>query len=128
MVMEYTKCTKADAIRVLKETGDDTVNAHVPRHGALDVPFIVEADCILKWEFHTRDYDIAFGVFYEADDKKQSLVMPVAKYNSHHQKVTGSFKAPQSGTYILHWDNKYSMMRGKDLSYKLMVEASKPDT
>jgi nascent polypeptide-associated complex subunit alpha len=27
MVMEYTKCTKAEAIRALRETDDDSVNA-----------------------------------------------------------------------------------------------------
>ena len=27
MVMEYTKCSKAEAIRVLRQTGDDSVNA-----------------------------------------------------------------------------------------------------
>ena len=27
MVVEYTKCTRAEAIRVLRETGDDSVNA-----------------------------------------------------------------------------------------------------
>lgn len=108
-------------------TGDGTVDVHVPRHGSIDVPFIVESDCTLKWEFHTRDYDIGFGLFYEADDGKQSLVIPITRCNAHQQKVSGSFKAPQSGTYILHWDNKYSMMRGKDLSYKLTVEAAMPD-
>jgi len=102
--------------------GDDTVNAHVPRHGVLDVPFIVESDCTLKWEFHTREYDIGFGLFYEADDGKQTAVIPVTRYNSHQQKVTGWFKAPQSGTYVLHWDNKYSLMRGKELCYKLSFE------
>lgn len=27
MVMEYTQCTRADAVKVLRETGDDSVNA-----------------------------------------------------------------------------------------------------
>ena len=27
MVMEYTKCSKTEAIRTLRETGDDSVNA-----------------------------------------------------------------------------------------------------
>lgn len=27
MVMEYTKCTRADAVKALRETGDDSVNA-----------------------------------------------------------------------------------------------------
>ena len=27
MVMEYTKCSKAEAIKALRETGDDSVNA-----------------------------------------------------------------------------------------------------
>jgi len=27
MVIEYTKCTRAEAIKVLRETGDDSVNA-----------------------------------------------------------------------------------------------------
>lgn len=27
MVMDYTKCTRAEAVKVLRETGDDSVNA-----------------------------------------------------------------------------------------------------
>lgn len=27
MVMEYTSCSRAEAVRVLRETGDDSVNA-----------------------------------------------------------------------------------------------------
>jgi len=55
-------------------TGDDSIHAQVPRHGHLKVPFVVEAGCLLKWEFATRDYDVSFGLLYENDDGKQVLV------------------------------------------------------
>lgn len=109
-------------------TGDDTVHAQVPRHGHLKVPFVVESGCTLKWEFSTHDYDISFGLLYENDDGKQFDMVPQARHNSHHQKISGSFRTPQSGTYVLHWDNSYSLMRSKDLTYKIMVEAAMPDS
>jgi hypothetical protein len=107
-------------------TGDDIVHATVPRHGNLKVPFVVESGCTLKWEFTTRDYDISYGVLYENDDGKQFEVVPTTRCNSQHQKIVGTFTAPQSGTYVLHWDNSYSLMRSKELSYKISVEAAGP--
>jgi len=108
-------------------TGDDTVHAHVPRHGHLKVPFVVESGCLLRWEFATRDYDVSFSLSYENEDGKQFEMIPTKRYNSHHQKIAGHFRAPQSGTYILDWDNSYSYMRGKELTYKILVEAALPD-
>jgi len=109
-------------------TGDDTVHTIVPRHGALKVPFIVESGCTLKWEFHTRDYDISFGLLYESEEGKQFEVVPLTRYNAHKERVTGAFQAPKSGTYLLYWDNSYSVLRAKDLTYKVYVEvAARPD-
>jgi len=106
-------------------TGDDTVHANVPRHDSLKVSFIVEAGNELKWEFATQDYDISFSVLYENEDGKQYEVVPLQRFNSHLSKVTGAYTALKSGTYLLNWDNTYSRLRGKDLTYKIYVEAVK---
>jgi len=107
---------------------DDIVHAHILRHSSLKVPFIVEGGCTLKWEFTTCDYDISFGLVYENDEGKQFDVLPVVRYQSQNQKVTGLYNVLKSGNYILNWDNNYSLLRAKDLSYKIYVEvAAKPD-
>jgi len=106
---------------------NDTTHVIVPRKGTLNALYIVESGCTLKWEFSTNHYDINFGVFYENEDESKTEILATSRYDSHLHPQSGFMKAPLSGTYVLYWDNSYSLLRHKELTYKVTVETTKPE-
>jgi len=109
------------------ERSDDTMHATVPRQGCLKVPLVLERGCTLKWEFTTASKDIGFEVIHETDEGRVVDMVKSSRCNSHEKTIGGSIQAPESGTYALIWDNSYSLLRSKDLTYKINVEAARPN-
>jgi len=101
---------------------DSIVNAVVPPRDSLSVPFIVEKDSILKWEFKSITYDIGFGLFFELEDGTKKELIKSKRYDCHKQREEGTLSVPESGTYFFVWDNEYSKMRAKEISYKIYVD------
>ena len=48
-------------------------------------------------------------------------VIPVERYNTHIFPETGSHLCETVGTYVLMFDNTYSLMRSKTVSYSVDV-------
>jgi len=133
---EFISHVKRDASSVLIVGRGETVTVSVPTHAL--------GSCLF-WEFATETYDVGFGVYFEwadADGLSQETrqivinenednqvevvnkpnvdeVLPTVRRNSHEQVVVGSHLYPGTGTYLLKFDNSYSLLRSKTLYYRV---------
>ncbi|KAF2366394.1 CRAL-TRIO lipid binding domain [Trinorchestia longiramus] len=84
---------------------------------------VTEPDSVIKWEFETDDYDIAFRV-YEEDSLNDPLV-PHRRVNSHLVPEEGQVVCPSAGTYVFEFDNSFSYLRAKKLYYSVQMIETK---
>jgi len=103
---------------------------------------VEEEGSVLEWEFQTKKYDIGFGVsFFEGDEvtslpfitfksflpiasfyikqTEKEQIIGVVRYECCKDKERGKHKAGKSGRYVFTWDNTYSTLRKKELTYKV---------
>uniref|UniRef100_A0A8C5EEJ4 SEC14-like protein 2 n=1 Tax=Gouania willdenowi TaxID=441366 RepID=A0A8C5EEJ4_GOUWI len=89
-----------------------------------DVPV---AGAILRWQFASEGADIGFGVFRRTkaagDQKLEEMlqVLPNERYNAHLVPEDGSITCTEPGVYVLCFDNSYSFLHSKKLSYNAEV-------
>ncbi|XP_024422723.1 SEC14-like protein 4 [Desmodus rotundus] len=87
--------------------------------------------CVLRWQFASDGTDIGFGVFLKTKKgEKQRVgemteVLPSQRYNAHLVPEDGSLTCINAGVYVLRFDNTYSLMHSKKVSYT--VEVLLPD-
>ncbi|XP_007461279.1 PREDICTED: LOW QUALITY PROTEIN: putative SEC14-like protein 6 [Lipotes vexillifer] len=87
--------------------------------------------CVLRWQFASDEVDIGFGVFLKTKMGERQRagemmkVLPSQRYNTHLLPEDGSLTCLQAGVYILCFDNTYSLMHAKRVSYT--VEVLLPD-
>ena len=57
--------------------------------------------CAFRWEFKTEAYDIAFGLFYDVIDKKNSKkreqLIKVERVDSHYVPEDGTYTCTRPG-------------------------------
>ncbi|XP_036908407.1 SEC14-like protein 4 [Sturnira hondurensis] len=87
--------------------------------------------CVLRWQFTSDGADIGFGVFLKTKQgEKQRVgemteVLPSQRYNAQLVPEDGSLTCLKAGVYVLRFDNTYSLMHSKKVSYT--VEVLLPD-
>ncbi|NIG61547.1 putative SEC14-like protein [Pontoporia blainvillei] len=87
--------------------------------------------CVLRWQFASDEVDIGFGVLLKTKMGERQRagemmeVLPSQRYNTHPLPEDGSLTCLQAGVYILRFDNTYSLMHAKMVSYT--VEVLLPD-
>ncbi|XP_032112781.1 SEC14-like protein 4 isoform X2 [Sapajus apella] len=87
--------------------------------------------CVLRWQFTSDGGDIGFGVFLKTKmgerqrAREMTEVLPSQRYNAHLVPEDGSLTCLKAGVYVLRFDNTYSRMHAKKLSYT--VEVLLPD-
>ncbi|XP_039717763.1 SEC14-like protein 4 [Pteropus medius] len=87
--------------------------------------------CVLRWQFASDRADISFGVFLKTKKGKQqqvgemTAVLPSQRYNAHLVPEDGSLTCLKAGVYVLYFDNTYSLIHTKKVSYT--VEVLLPD-
>ncbi|XP_054851887.1 SEC14-like protein 2 [Eublepharis macularius] len=87
--------------------------------------------CVLRWQFMSEGADIGFGVYLKtkvgarqhAGDMTE--VHPNQRYNAHMVPEDGSLTCTDAGIYVLRFDNTYSYIHAKKISYT--VEVLLPD-
>ena len=112
---------KIDSDSVIVVGRGEAVTVRVPTHSE---------GSILVFEFATEHYDLSFGLSFEwpSDLKAGSeaptvdCLLPLRRYNSHHEVIAGSHRYPGPGTYLLKFDNTYSMIRSKTLFYRVFYK------
>ncbi|XP_040207973.1 SEC14-like protein 2 [Rana temporaria] len=87
--------------------------------------------CVLRWQFQSDGGDIGFGVFRKTKPGERQKAgemaeaVPNERYNAHMVPEDGSLTCPEAGTYVLRFDNTYSFIHAKKVSYT--VEVLLPD-
>ncbi|XP_069475412.1 SEC14-like protein 2 [Ambystoma mexicanum] len=87
--------------------------------------------CVLRWQFMSDSADIGFGVFVKTKigerQKAGEMIEVVAseRYNAHLVPEDGSLTCADPGIYVLRFDNTYSFLHSKKISYS--VEVLLPD-
>ncbi|KAM9194413.1 LOW QUALITY PROTEIN: SEC14-like protein 4 [Dugong dugon] len=83
--------------------------------------------CMLRWQFELDGGDIGFGIFLKTKmgqrqrAGKMAEVLPSQRYNAHMVPEDGSLTCLRAGVYVLRFDNTYSLMHGKKVSYTMEV-------
>ncbi|CAL8328028.1 unnamed protein product [Boreogadus saida] len=107
----------------LKVTYDTSVS--ISRGSVFDLEYdIITPGSVLRWQFASDGSDIGFGVFLrsqEDGDGGQRQVVPSERYNAHLVPEDQSLLCPQPGTYVLRFDNSYSILHSKRVSYNVEV-------
>uniref|UniRef100_A0A8D2B2V8 SEC14 like lipid binding 4 n=1 Tax=Sciurus vulgaris TaxID=55149 RepID=A0A8D2B2V8_SCIVU len=87
--------------------------------------------CVLRWQFASDGGDIGFGVFLKTKMGERQRagemteVLPSQRYNAHMVPEDGSLACLKAGVYVLRFDNTYSLLHAKKISYS--VEVLLPD-
>ncbi|CAL8318321.1 unnamed protein product [Lota lota] len=107
----------------LKVTYDTSVS--IGRGSVFDLDYDITAPgSILRWQFASNGADIGFGVFLrsqENGDGGQLQMLPSERYNAHLVPEEQSLLCPQPGVYVLRFDNSYSLLQSKRVSYNVEV-------
>ncbi|XP_030625322.1 SEC14-like protein 2 isoform X1 [Chanos chanos] len=83
---------------------------------------ILIPNSLLRWQFASDGADIGFGIFMKTKtDGKQIVVLPSERYNAHLVPEVGSYTCHEPGTYIVRFDNTYSVIQSKKISFTVEV-------
>jgi len=83
---------------------------------------ITKPGTYIGWEFTTEHHNIAFSVFYqETTDAEKVYLRDLQKHDSHQEVIQDTIEVEKPGIYTFHWDNTFSILRSKQLTYFLLV-------
>ncbi|KAL0271940.1 UNVERIFIED_CONTAM: hypothetical protein PYX00_005086 [Menopon gallinae] len=77
--------------------------------------------CILKWEFHTEQHDINFGVLRLEPDGKEEEEVPMHRVKCDKMDEVGILTSKLQATYRVVFDNSYSYLRSKKLYHSIQM-------
>lgn len=101
---------------------EDLQMGTVNKGGTLSVEKEVPmAGSALRWEFKTEDYDIGFAVYRKQEDGSLVEVVPKQRVNSHLVPEDGQLMCTEPGTYVVTFDNTFSLFRPKKIAYTVSV-------
>ncbi|XP_077353926.1 SEC14-like protein 2 [Festucalex cinctus] len=107
--------------------------ASVARGAVLQLDYHVGAPgSLLRWQFASDGADIGFGVFRRTAPGGQQKptamleVVPSQRYNAHLVPEDSGITCPEPGVYVLCFDNSYSVLQSKRLSYTVEVLPPSP--
>lgn len=89
-----------------------------------DVP---AASSLLRWQFASDGADIGFGVYRRTKEgsgqkvAEMLQVLPSERYNAHLVPEDSCLTCTEPGVYVLCFDNSYSILQSKKVSYKVEV-------
>ncbi|XP_052073547.1 SEC14-like protein 2 isoform X1 [Mytilus californianus] len=118
-------------LKIASEEMENFTTVNVKRGSSLQVDVDVKAagSCI-RWQFTTEGYDLGFGVYKKTKDEKQHAgkMIPVVhseRVDSHLVPEDGSVAVKEAGAYVVRFDNTYSYIRSKTISY--LIEVLEPE-
>ncbi|XP_065119525.1 SEC14-like protein 2 [Paramisgurnus dabryanus] len=84
-------------------------------------------NCLLRWQFVSEGSDVGFGLFLKTKgndtNKGEAMqeILPVQRYNSHLVPEDGSYTCEDPGIYVIRFDNTYSVIHSKKISFTVDV-------
>ncbi|GAA6095417.1 SEC14-like protein 2 isoform X1 [Tachysurus ichikawai] len=88
---------------------------------------VLVPNCLLRWQFASDGSDIGFGIYMKTKTGvKQKMtemqeVLPTTRYNAHLVPEDGSYTCEEPGIYVLRFDNTYSLLQSKKISFTVDV-------
>ncbi|XP_067341338.1 SEC14-like protein 2 isoform X2 [Channa argus] len=88
---------------------------------------VTAPNSLLRWQFASDGADIGFGLFRQTEEgrgqkpEKMLQVLPSERYNAHLVPEEGCFTCSEPGVYVLCFDNSYSILQSKKVSYKVEI-------
>ncbi|KAM9841145.1 SEC14-like protein 2 [Aulostomus maculatus] len=82
---------------------------------------------LLRWQFSSSGADIGFGVYKQTKEgggqkvADMLQVLPSQRYNAHLVPEDSCLICPEPGVYVLCFDNSYSILQSKRVSYNVEV-------
>ncbi|KAE8634037.1 hypothetical protein XENTR_v10002181 [Xenopus tropicalis] len=114
----------------VKQNYENTLN--INRGSSQQMEYeILFPSCVLRWQFQSDGADIGFGIYRKTKagerQKAGEMVEVLAnqRYNAHMVPEDGTMTCTEPGTYVLRFDNTYSFIHAKKVSYT--VEVLLPD-
>ena len=109
----------------IRNSGASFTEAPIKARGDLKIAVDVAEGGVLGWEFMLESHDIKFGVYRfhsgSYTDKlavtSGDVVRPLSKSETKGELQAETLENCKGGTYVLYWDNSYSMMTAKTLKY-----------
>lgn len=100
----------------------------ISRSSVLQLEYdVAAASSLLRWQFASDGADIGFGVYRQTKEGSSQRVsdmlevLPSERYNAHLVPEDGCITCPEPGVYVLCFDNSYSILQSKKVSYKVEV-------
>ncbi|XP_054612362.1 SEC14-like protein 2 isoform X2 [Dunckerocampus dactyliophorus] len=100
----------------------------ISRGAVLQLDYHVSAPCsLLRWQFSSDGADIGFGVYKRTEEGSEQKVaamlevVPSERYNAHLVPEDNMITCAEPGMYVLCFDNSYSILQSKRVSYKVEV-------
>uniref|UniRef100_A0A3B5MGQ2 Uncharacterized protein n=1 Tax=Xiphophorus couchianus TaxID=32473 RepID=A0A3B5MGQ2_9TELE len=110
----------------LKVQYDSSVT--ISRGSSLQLEYDVAApSSLLRWQFASDGADIGFGVYRRTKDSRSQKVaemmqvLPSERYNAHLVPEDSCLTCSEPGVYVLCFDNSYSVLQSKKVSYNVEV-------
>uniref|UniRef100_G1SDB9 SEC14 like lipid binding 2 n=1 Tax=Oryctolagus cuniculus TaxID=9986 RepID=G1SDB9_RABIT len=107
-------------------------SVHISRGSSHQVEYeILFPGCVLRWQFMSEGADVGFGIFLKTKMGERQRagemteVLPNQRYNSHLVPEDGTLTCSEPGIYVLRFDNTYSFIHAKKVSFT--VEVLLPD-
>lgn len=112
-----------DKMGPVYSTPDDLISLTVARGSASRIKFRLESTSTIEWFFSCPYGDIEFGIdkFDISTDQRKNLV-PHFRLNTEVVSEFGSMADVEQGDYELVFDNSYSWLRAKAISYRLLIK------
>ena len=108
-----------------EERGPELTLVTVRPRGISLVPVeVVEPGSVLYWIFKTENYDVSFSIHFQPitdTDTEPKCVLTNQRYDSHLVPEQSYLVCQLSGRYLLHFDNSYSWIHPKQVSYFFSV-------
>jgi hypothetical protein len=108
--------------------GNNGKETHVTVMKEFNLRLGVNESQYVIWRFTTKNKDIGFDVLMETgvlslqtNTVATTSLLPYQRYKSHETVVEDVLEIQSSGFILLHWDNTYSKMLSKQLSYTFRV-------
>ncbi|XP_055369326.1 SEC14-like protein 2 isoform X2 [Betta splendens] len=86
---------------------------------------VTAANSLLRWQFASDGADIGFGVYRRTNEggrqkpAEMLQVLPSDRYNAHLVPEEGGLTCSEPGVYVLCFDNSYSILQSKKVSYNV---------
>jgi hypothetical protein len=100
----------------------DTISVTVAAGNVFQVPVQVKKGSTLCWEFTLESKDIDFHVAGPSGE----AIVPATRHDASGV-VEGSVVADSDGVYVMKWDNSFSYLTGKAITYAACVVDKESD-